>query len=101
VKLTHGFERRGKPWAAFGHRVVTTSTQEDHVDFGQCALGGYPSQKIEDANPIPIAAERTGKALNFVLPHGVVGITHLQEQEAGLASHRESIINGQVSELSR
>jgi hypothetical protein len=30
-----------------------------------------------------------------VLPHGVVGITHLQEQEAGLASHRESIINGQ------
>ena len=63
--------------------------------------GGYPSQEIEDANPLSIAAERTGKALNFVLPHGVAGITHLQEQEAGLAGHRESIINGKVSELSR
>ena len=70
----------------------------DHVGVVQCALRGHATQKVEDTNPISIAMERARKAFDFVLPHGVDGITHLQEQEAGLASHGESGINAGRSE---
>jgi hypothetical protein len=83
VELTHGFEGRGKPRAALGDGVVTASTQEDHIGCVQLALGGHAAQEVEDTNPIGITPKGTRKALNFVLPHRIVGIADLEEQEVG------------------
>ena len=79
MKLTHGFEGGRKPGAAPCDRIVPAATQQDDVGFVQCGLRRHAAQEVEDTNPIPIAAKGAGERPDFVLPHGVVVVTDLEE----------------------
>ena len=87
VQPAHGFQGRREPWTSLRHRVVSASAQENDVGLVQLTLRRHPTQQVQNANVIAGAPERAGEALDFVLPHGVVGVSHLEQQEAEVFVH--------------